>query len=87
MARAFSGSNGLGWSSVWIYRSAATAYPAQTVVEDELRVRSAKVYYAQSIMQTNHMRADSVRGEMHDPHASIVGQGKYAGLRVSRVVL
>ena len=37
--------------------------------------------------KTNHMRADSVRGGIHDPHASIVGQDKYAGLLVSRIVL
>ena len=51
MAPAFSGLGGLGWSSVWIYRSATTVYPAQTVVEDELRVRSAKEFHAQSIVQ------------------------------------
>ena len=51
MARAFSGPGGLGWSSVWIYRSATTVYPAHTVVEDELRVRSAKEFHAQSIAQ------------------------------------
>ena len=51
MARAFSGPGGLGWSSVWIYRSATTVYRAQTVVEDELRVRSAKEFHAQSIVQ------------------------------------
>ena len=51
MAHAFSGTGGLGWSSVWLYRSATTVYSAQTDVEGELRVLSAKEFHAQSILQ------------------------------------
>jgi hypothetical protein len=51
MAPAFSGPGGLGWSSVWLYRSVTSAYPAQTAFEAELCVRSAKEFQAQSLVQ------------------------------------
>jgi hypothetical protein len=37
--------------------------------------------------KTDHMRAGSVCGGVHDLQASIAGQDKYAGLRVSLVAL
>jgi hypothetical protein len=68
MAPVFSGPGGLGWSSVWLYRSATTAYLAQTAVEDQLRVLSAKEFHAKYRVRRGWL---GMRW-----HTSIVGQDK-----------